>query len=588
MAVKGLNYKRPEDDSDNDFTKKIANIRSFQEVKVDWRKYCEYWRLYPDKFIDFIRPSDCKIDLYFYQRIMLRVLFRYQKVYFTFTRGTAKSFTQILALYLKCIMYPGTELFICAPGKAQAADISQANIEKIWSFFPVLKDEIKEKWFQNDYTELKFHNGSKLEVVPVSERARGGRNNGGAIEEIVDDKMKKDILNEAIIPRMANDRLSSFQGKKDANEIHKFEWYITTSGTRQSFAFEKMKEILGEMAQGKSAFNLGAGFELACMHEQLSETFINDLKNRPTFNPLSFAREYESIWTGTSDNSLVQLEDLQECRTISKAEHRHSGEKNVEYILAYDVARSEGSQNANCALVVIKIIPRGDGTYQKHLVNLYSFEGTHFLTQAIFLKKKVNEFKASMLIVDSNGPGKGLVDVLVTECDENPSYSVINDDRFDKYKTENSIPMVYALSSNTKENSASDIHNVFVNMITNKKVKILQSESEAKSELSLVSKTRKKKKDTESNSEQLSKDLMPYVMCDLLCEEIMNLEHKQEGNKTKIKQISRSINKDKFSAFEYGLYYIYTLEMKNQRRKKEKIDVSQFFAVKVPTTRYRR
>lgn len=563
----------------HDITKKVATIRSFQEAKVDWRKYCEYWRHYPDKFIDFIKPPNCKIELFFYQRLMIRILFRYKKVFFTFTRGTAKSFTQILAMYLKCIMYPGTKLFICAPTKEQAAKISQDNIKNIWDFFPILKGECKES-FTTDDTKLLFHNGSTLAVVQVANSSRGGRNNGGAIEEIVDEKMKKEILNAVVIPRMANDRISAYNGgtaggKVDPNEIHKFEWYITTSGTRQGFAFEKMREILIEMVQGKDSFNLGSGFELPCMHGQLDINFINDLKERPTFNPLSFAREYESVWTGTSDNSLVQLDDLQHTRTLSKAEDRHSGDKGVEYVLAYDVARSEGSQNANCALVVIKIIARGDGTYQKHVVNMFSFEGTHFQEQAVFLKKKVVEYKARVVVIDSNGAGKGLVDVLVTECDENPPYSVINDDRYDKYKKENSVPMVYALSSNTKENKAADIHNVFVNIITNHKVKMLHTESQAKSNLD------KKIKD----SEAISKALLPFVMTDLLCEEVMNLEYRQTGNQTQIKQISRSINKDKFSALEYGLYYIYTLEMANQKRKREKVDVSQFLAVKVPVTR---
>lgn len=480
-------------------------------------------------------------------------------------------------------MYPGTQLFICAPNKEQAAKISQANIENIWKYYPILAGEIKEKAFNNDYTKLTFHNNSTLEVIIVGPSARGGRNNGGSVEEIVDEKMKKDYLNEIIIPRMANDRLSAYQGdssggKVDPNEIHKFEWYITTSGTRQSFAFDKMKEIMSEMVQGKSSYSLGAGFELACMHEQLDIKFINNLKERPTFNPLSFAREYQSEWTGTSDNSLVQLDDLLEARVIKKAEHKSTNEKGVEYVLSYDVSRSEGKQNANCVLVVTKIKPRGDGTYQKHVVNLFSFEGTHFLEQARFIKKKVNEYNASIIVVDSNGAGKGLVDILVTECDENPSYSVVNDDRYNKYKQENSVPLIYSLSSNTKENKASDIHNVFVNMISNKKVKLLVSESQAKAE------SERKVKD----HEDFAKLLMPYTMTDLMCEEIMNLEYKQAGNQTQVKQISRSINKDKFSALEYGLYYIYLIEKKNQIKKRESVDVSNFIMIKTASQKTER
>ena len=39
--------------------------------------------------------------------------------------------------------------------------------------------------------------------------------------------------------------------------------------------------------------------------------------------------------------------------------------------------------------------------------------------------EKVEEFKASMLVVDSNGLGAGVVDYLVTEIDENPHAIVI-------------------------------------------------------------------------------------------------------------------------------------------------------------------
>lgn len=554
-------------------------IRSFEEMKVDWRKYCSLWKSYPDKFIDFIKPENCKIDLYFYQRVMLRILFRYKEVFFTFTRGTAKSFTQILALYLKCIMYPGTNLFICAPGKEQAAKISRENIEKIWEFYPLLFGEIKKPRFEKDYVILYFHNGSRLDVVQVENSSRGGRRNGGAVEEIVDPNMKKDTLNEVVIPMMANDRIAMCKGK-DPNEPHKFQFYVTTAGIRQSFAFEKMREILQAMVQGKSAFCIGAGYELASMHGQLDIDFINELRLKPTFNPLSFAREYESIWTGSSDNSLVQVESLIKCRVLTKPEVKAT-DKEAEYILAYDVARAEGKNRASCALVVIKIIPRNDGTYSKHLVNIFSFEGTHFIEQARFLKKKVNEYKARMLVIDANGVGKGLVDQLVLEMDENPPYSVINDERYDKFKTDNSIPMIYAVMSQSKEQKASDIHNVFVHAIEHQDIKLLQTESQARTE-KIKDETTKK-----VETEKSVRELLPFTMTDLLVEEIMNLEHKNQGTQTKVEQISKSINKDKFSALEYGLWYIYTLERSNQVRKEQRADAWKFMAVKSAKSNYK-
>lgn len=568
-------YRRPEkkytsinyEIEDKDFSKKETNIKTFESLKPEWRKFTSYYRQYPDRFIDLISPPNSKIKLFFYQRMLLRILFRYQNVYITMTRGSAKSFTQVLALYLKCIMYSGIHLFIAAPTKMQAANISQENIEKIWDYFPLLKNEVARYYFNKDSTKLIFHNGSRLDVVQVAESSRGGRRNGGSVEEIVDETMKKDILNSVVLPMMANNRLAACGGS-DPNEVHKSVAYITTSGNRQSFAFEKLMEVLKQQLEGRNAYVIGSGYELPVMHGQLDLDYILSLKEAETFNPLAFAREYESVWTGSSENSFVDYESLNACRLLKKAEFKNT-DKDAVYILAYDVARQEGSQNANSALVVLKCIPRGDGTYTKHLVNIFSFEGVHFQEQAKFLKKKVNDYKAEVLVVDVNGLGSGLVDFLITEVDENPPYSVINDSRYDAYKTSDSIPMIYALNSSSKDDKASSIHSLFMSTIANKGVKILCSEATARNEVI-------KTKDTLKRDEEL----IPYKMTDILVEEIMNLEHKQKGNSIEVKQISKRIPKDKFSAFEYALWYAHLLEKKNKKRKIEIFDPSQLFLFK--------
>ena len=76
------------------------------------------------------------------------------------------------------------------------------------------------------------------------------------------------------------------------------------------------------------------------MHEQLDINFVNEQKESPTFNPLSFQREYESIWTGSSTDSLVSLEDLNKCRVLPKSEDK-AIDKDAQYVLSYDVARGQ-------------------------------------------------------------------------------------------------------------------------------------------------------------------------------------------------------------------------------------------------------
>jgi len=577
-----INYKRPEKkltnhtDDMSRYNKSDYRNKTFQEIKDEWRKACEYWKQYPDRFIDYISNSNTKITLYFYQRILLRIFFRYRRVFVTATRGTAKSFTEILAIYLQCIFYPGIDKFIVAPTKIQAAKISQENIEKIWEFFPILANEVSYYSFAKDYTKVVFRNGSKFDVVQARDSERGGRRHGGAIEEIVDERLDGDMLHSVVIPLMANSRIAMCRGI-DPNEIHKQEHYITTAGTRQTFAFKKMWEILIDMVKGGSAFAIGASYELPCMHNQLDINFVVEQKESPTFNPMSFQREYESIWTGSSTDSLVSLDDLNKCRILTTPEDKAT-DKDAQYVLSYDVARAEGKMNAQSALVVIKIKEMGNGLYSKQLVNIYSFEGTHFLEQAQFLKRKVNDFKASILCIDSNGLGRGLVDFLVIEIDENPAYEVVNDERFDKYKTSNSIPMVFNINTTQKGMKDSDIHNVFINNISNQKIKLLKSESSIKAQYF---------EDKKMSSEKYAELARSFVMVDALCDEIMNLEYRQAGNETKIKQISKSISKDKFSALEYGLYYIYLQEQKNKIKKETvDIDLSELLSVfKKPNVR---
>ncbi|MGG4105160.1 DNA-packaging protein [Paenibacillus lautus] len=554
--------------------------KSFDSMYEDWKEYLSLFRSYPDLFIDFILPSDSKFELLLYQRVMLRVMFRYRKTFLTYTRGTSKSFTQVLGKYIECTLYPNSKIMITAPQKQMASQIAQQNIEAIWGFMPILKNELRDIRFEKDYTKLIFHNGSVLDVVANSESSRGLRRTGLSVEEIIHERFDEENFNSVLLPIMANTRFSPYGGE-DPFELHKKITILTTAGTKQSFAFNVLKEYLYDMVNGKSAYVMGASYELATKYETssgfklLSADYINDLKESPNFNPISFLREYGSVWSGSSENSLVDLETFRKARVLAHAEEKAVSDKQIEYVLAYDVARSEGNANAQSALVVIKLTPKGNGEYSKHVVNIYTFEGSHFREQALFLKQKVNDFRARILVVDANGLGQGLIDQLILEIDSNPPYEVVNDERYAKFKTSNSVPMIFAVKSQTKETNSSDIHNLFIQWMANNQVKFLESESQAKAKM--------KNKDIE----KLSEMLRPHVMTDFLQEEIMNLEYKQSGHRTEVKQVSRSIQKDRFSALEYGLFWVYLEEQRNKTMREQDIgDISSFFmgrSVRKPT-----
>lgn len=142
-------------------------------------RYVAMWTVYPDLYLDFIKPLESTFKFAFYQRVFLRAIMRYQIVYCTAPRGFSKSFTTILAIYLLCIFRPKFKTFICAPGKEQGAKIGDEKIHEIWELFPLLKKEIiGDGNFGKDYVKLKFRDKSELDIVGALATTRGGRRNG--------------------------------------------------------------------------------------------------------------------------------------------------------------------------------------------------------------------------------------------------------------------------------------------------------------------------------------------------------------------------------------------------------------------------
>ena len=100
-----------------------------EAVKPIIRKYVAFWREYPDLFVDFMvrgnktEVKEGEFKFYFYQRVFLRSVMRFQYVYAVFPRAYSKSFLSVMALMIRCILYPGAHLFVTSGGKEQGASI---------------------------------------------------------------------------------------------------------------------------------------------------------------------------------------------------------------------------------------------------------------------------------------------------------------------------------------------------------------------------------------------------------------------------------------------------------------------------------
>ena len=81
------------------------------------RDLIAYFREYPDIFVDFIKGKDSTFNFLFYQRVFLRIVMRHRYVYATFPRAYSKSFLSMMALMIRCILYPNSHLFVTTGGK---------------------------------------------------------------------------------------------------------------------------------------------------------------------------------------------------------------------------------------------------------------------------------------------------------------------------------------------------------------------------------------------------------------------------------------------------------------------------------------
>jgi hypothetical protein len=109
---------------------------------------------------------------------------------------------------------------ITAPQKQMASDIAQQNIEAIWDFIPLLKNEVKSFKFDKDYTKLVFWNGAILDVVANRESSRGLRRHGLSVEEIIHERFDEENYTKVLLPIMANNRMASCGGQ-DPYELSK-------------------------------------------------------------------------------------------------------------------------------------------------------------------------------------------------------------------------------------------------------------------------------------------------------------------------------------------------------------------------------
>ena len=533
------------------------------------RKYIAFWRDYPDLFIDFMAQGTT-FELFYYQRVFLRGVIRHKYFYGVFPRAYSKSFLSMLILMIRCILYPGAKLFVTSGGKEQSAGIIKDKIQEICSMIPAFEREIDygrgKTLLGKDYVKIVFKNKSFFDNIAANEKSRGKRRHGFVGEECIGIDGK--ILSEVLIPITNISRRLPDGTSIPEEKLNKSQCMITTAGYKNTFSYDKLIQFLvWQIVKPEQAIIMGGTWRIPVLMKLQDKNFIQELKADGTFNESSFEREYESIWSGSVEDAFFRPEVFERCRKLNLPEYEYSlkSAKGAYYIISVDVGR-KGCDSVVC---IFKVTPQSQGAAIKSLVNIYTLTDEHFEDQCIALKRLFYAYKARALVIDGNGLGIGLVDYLIkTQHDPEtgdilPDFGVINDEDnyYKKYRTPNTeYDAMYIIKANAPINT--EAHANVQSQMSSGKVRLLIDEIKARNKLLGT------KVGQAMSPEERANYLKPFTLTSILKEEMLNLREDNEGVNIILKQANRSIPKDKFSSFEYGLYYIKQLEDSKKKKKR--------------------
>ena len=564
-----------EQDNTGFLTKKRVN-EHFQECG----EMLNLFIVYPDRFVDLIIPHNSHFKLFFFQRLMIRCIARGNATFETFSRGTSKSFIADLERYLHCMFIPRHNTTITAGTNKQAAEIAkQKVVDDLWVKFPLLANEMQKRKVAGkildaykmgkDYVEFNFKNGSSLGLGNV----RGLRRQSLIFEEVIEQDEVK--VNEVYIP-LLNEPRKMYNGLINPYEPQSQQIYITTAGYQNTFAYQKLIEILcRSVLEPEKYFVLSGSYRIPLSCGLTAQKQIEDVINSPSFSKSSFEREYESRWSdapmGAAFSSNV-ITSLRQVKVVELKDKRtpEQIENDCFYVICADMAK-DGA--ADTAVGIAKVIPK-DYYFTYKFINLLTIPSTDYMVVANTFKKLVLAYNAQLLVYDANGVGAGLRDWLNKQTTDEygnilEGLGIINPpstSERDLIKYPKSKTIVYEIKSGGK--IGEQIHFFFFSRMSTGAITFPIKLSEA---LNLYSKN---KGFVKMSIRKQQEYLLPFKVMDLMEAELKNLDivntSDQMSNTMKIVRRSESIQKDFFSMAEYLIWAVNQYFELNYYKKKSK------------------
>ena len=472
-------------------------------------------------------------------------------------RGYGKTWlTAFIAVSLGSL-YPGTSILVVAPTADQATRIAE-KIRDLCNENENVRNELKAtnaKTYvsvSKDESTVNLKNGSTICSVPIG-RARSRRAKMVIVDEArdVDMQILKSVVNPVRNETRYNARTYGFEDF-DSKII-----YISSACPKSYGFYKEFERIVQRRAAGdKSYFACVLNYKTPIAEGLTKESFYEEERRS---NPeTTFQMEYESKFLGSSENSAFPYELIQSCRTLNDVEMEQPKGSKSRYIISLDIATSKAKGSDNSIMIVHKFNEKKDGSFNRQVVNIRSFNGVplDYLAEEVRKYYHIKFPNAEKIVYDARGIGDSF------------------DRFFDKVWIDNESgreypPLVVDDETLTNPDAVQALHpfravnTLNQRIYTNLRVALEKKTIELPSSYRIV---REREAELEDSKRMSKEKLANFLEADALQIEMGNVVAKTGASGNVLYDVPKStMHKDRYSSLAMGNDYISELEKESIR-----------------------
>ena len=531
------------------------------EVSIDyeaWTEFFSYYRYYIDEFaVDILG-----VDLFPFQRVILRAMGRGQFSVLIACRGIGKSW--IVALFYICvsILYPNVKCGIASGNSQQARNVIIQKIKGELSKNETIAREINfpiRTGADDCYCE--FKNGSEIRAITLAQDRGGDSARSWRFNYLLVDEarlVKDDIIETILIPMTKTKRQNALKWKQNekGKVIFISSAYLKTSGLYKRFKYHFEQMVSGNQNYVAMCFPYQVGIQAGLFDAD----DIEQERAKPTMTSDKFAYEYEGVFVGSSGESYYPYELTMPCRILEHCELEQPKKSDSIYLITHDVAVSTAKNSDNACTHVIKLKLRPNGTYTKSAVYIKVVNGLPLEKQRDYLRELIHlKFpNCKKLVIDERGAGNGLPRMFYESWEyTDPKTKVtveypplIKDNDEEGFLLDNAIPMIRAINATNDFNTT--YYPYMKSCFEDRTLQLLVASDEVDA--------------LYKSGEITPEEYAQYIEHDTLQSELSNIkqEYSESGN-LQYNRIVKTKKRDRATSLFYGLSVISEWELENRQ-----------------------